>query len=198
MRWIGVVAIVTALGLVAAGCGSNSSSATATEATTEASTEQATTEETSTEETSTDETSTDETSTDETSTEETSTAGGGALGALSGECQDLVAAGQAFGAALSSATGSGGNDDLGATAEAYKAFADKAPAELKDDFEALAGVIDEYAGAIRDLNLKPGETPSAGQIAKLVAISQSFNTADVQKASAAIAAWTTKNCGQDR
>ena len=136
--------------------------------------------------------------TDETSTDETSTDDGGVLGGLSGECQDLVEAGQAFGAALSSATGNGSNDDLGATAEAYKAFASKAPDELKDDFEALADVIDEYAGAIRDLDLKPGDTPSASQIAKLVAISQSFNTADVQNASAAIAAWTTKNCGQDR
>ncbi len=197
MRWIGVLAIVAALGLVATGCGSKkSSSATATEATTtEAFTEQTTTEDTATDGTTTDDMSTDEGTT---STEETSTDGGGALGALSGECKDLAEASQAFGAALSSATASGGDGDLGATADAYQAFADKAPAELKDDFEALAGVIDEYAGAIKDLDLKAGEQPSAAQIAKLVAISQSFNTAKVQNASAAIAAWTTKNCGQDR
>ena len=49
MRWIGVLAMVAALGLVAAGCGSNSDSAAETEATTtEAFTEQTTTEETST------------------------------------------------------------------------------------------------------------------------------------------------------
>ena len=198
MRWIGVLAMVAALGLVATGCGGskNSSSATATDVTTtEAFTDQTTTEETTTDEASTDETSTEA---DTTSTEETVTDGGVALGDLSGECQDLVEAGQAFGAALSSAGANGANDDLGATADAYKVFADKAPAELKDDFEALADVVDEYAAALKDLDLKPGETPNAAQIAKLVAISRSFNSAKVQKASAAITAWTTKNCGQDR
>ena len=204
MRWIGVLAIVAAVGLVATGCGSKkSSSATATEATTtEAFTGETTTEATSTEaETSTDATSTDGTSTDttstDTSTEGTSTDGGGALGALSGECQDLVDAGQAFGAALSSAAGSGGNNDLGATADAYKAFADKAPAALKDDFEVLAGVIGKYADAIKDIGLKPGSTPNATQIAKLVKLSQSFNSGEVQKASNAISRWTTENCGQN-
>ncbi len=193
MRWIGVLAMVAALGLVATGCGGSTSSSDA--AATEATATEAFTEQTTTEETSTDDMSTDE---DTTSTEETTTDGGGALGALSGECQDLVDAGQAFGAALSSAAANGANNDLGATADAYQAFADKAPAELKDDFKALASVIDEYAGAIKDLDLKAGEQPSAAQIAKLVAISQSFNSTKVQKASAAIAAWTTKNCGQDR
>jgi hypothetical protein len=197
MRWIAVLAMVAALGLVASGCGSkNSSSATATEATTtEAATEQTTTEEAATDETTTDETMTDEMTTDETSTEATAT--DGALGALSGECQDLVTAGEAFGAALSSAAGSGGNDDLGATADAYKAFADKAPAALKDDFEVLASVIGEYADAIKDIGLKPGSTPNATQIAKLVKLSQSFNSGEVQKASNAISRWTTENCGQN-
>ncbi len=195
MRWITVLAMVAALGLVATGCGSSkSSSATATEATTtEALTEATTTEETSTEA----DTSTDATSTDATSTDATSTDGGGALGALSGECQDLVDAGQAFGAALSSATGNGASGDLGATADAYKAFADKAPAALKDDFEVLAGVIGKYADAIKDIGLEPGSTPNATQIAKLVQLSQSFNSGEVQKASNAISRWTTENCGQN-
>ena len=98
-------------------------------------------------------------------------------------------------AMISSATGAGTNDDLDATAKAYKAFADNAPDELKDDFETLAGVIGEYASAIGDLDLKAGETPSPSQIAKLVALSRSFNSADVQEASAAISSWTTENCG---
>ena len=37
---------------------------------------------------------------------------------------------------------------------------------------------------------KPGATPSAEQIAKLAQLGQTLSTAEVQKASAAIAAWS--------
>ena len=91
---------------------------------------------------------------------------------------------------------SSGSDTSGleATAAAYEEMAKQAPDELKDDFEALGKVMTEYAAAIDDLDLEPGDTPNAEQIAKLVKLGQSLSTQDVTKASTAIAAWTTANC----
>ena len=71
----------------------------------------------------------------------------------------------------------------------------QAPDELKDDFEALASVITQYAAALKDLDLKPGEVPNAEQIGKLAKLGQTLGTAKTQKASAAIAAWGATNCG---
>jgi phage host-nuclease inhibitor protein Gam len=111
---------------------------------------------------------------------------------LSGKCKSLVEAGQAFSAAIASAGGS--DNDLEAAAKAYQEFAAKAPAELKDDFKVLADIITKYAAELKDLDLKPGATPTADQLAKLTKLGQSFNGADVQKAAAAVAAWAQKNC----
>ena len=178
MRWIVVGAAVAALALALAGCGGSSNSgndATAdTVATdTSASTEDTSTVDISTVDTSTEDTSTEDTSTVDTSTENTSTETGDLAG-LSGKCADLAKASQAFGAAIASS--GGGSDDLDTTADAYKALAQKAPDEIKDDFEVLAGVMSDYAKAFRDAGLKPGETPTPKQIAKLVVLSRTLNT----------------------
>ena len=118
------------------------------------------------------------------------------IGGLSGECSDLVDASQAFGAAVASSLGTGDNE-LGNTADRYKAFAENAPDELKDDFETLADLMADYATALADLDLQAGETPSAAQIAKLATIGQSLSTTEAQEASAAISAWTQENCGSN-
>jgi hypothetical protein len=180
MRWIGVAAAVAALAFAAAGCGGSSDSSS------EAAGDTAVTETSS----STDTTS----STEETSTETTSTETSGDLAGLSGECKDLAEAGQKFSAAIASSA-SAGNGDLDVTADAFKEFADQAPDELKDDFKVLAKVIAVYATALKDIDFKAGSTPTAEQIAKLTKLAQSFNSADVQKASTAIAAWGQEHCG---
>ncbi len=125
--------------------------------------------------------------TDTTATDTDSTATG-----LTEECKDLADASQKFSAALDSSGGD--TSGLEATAAAYEEMAKQAPDELKDDFEALGKVMTEYAAAIGDLDLEPGDTPNAEQIAKLVKLGQSLSTQDVTKASTAIAAWTTANC----
>lgn len=131
-------------------------------------------------------------STDDASTaEETETEG--SVEGLSGECSDLVKASQAFGAAVASSLGTG-EGELGETADLFKAFAENAPDELKDDFEMLADVMAGYATELADLDIGAGETPSAEQIAKLAEIGQSLSTTEAQEASAAISAWAQENC----
>ena len=179
MRWIGLAGVALALAFAVTGCGGSNDSGS------EAAADTAVTETSSSTDTSA--------STDTTSTDTSSTDTSGSLAGLSGECKDLAEASQKFGEAVSSST-SGGSSDLEATAAAYEEFAKQAPDELKDDFEALGRVMTEYAAAIGDLDLKPGETPNAAQIAKLVKLGQTFSTEDVQDASAAIASWSTANC----
>ena len=178
MRWIGLAGVALALAFAVTGCGgSNDSGSEAADTT-------------ATETSSSTDTSA---STDTTLTDTTSTDTSGSLAGLSSECKDLAEASQKFGEAVSSST-SGGSSDLEATAAAYEEFAKQAPDELKDDFEALGRVMTEYAAAIGDLDLKPGETPNAAQIAKLVKLGQAFSSEDVQNASTAIATWSTANC----
>ncbi len=189
MRWIGVAAAVAVMAFAVAGCGGSSDSsddAAADTAVTD--TSSATDTSASTETTSTETTSTETTSTETTSTEASGLAG------LSGECKDLAEAGQKFSAAIASSS-SGGSGDPEATAAAFKEFAEQAPDELKDDFGVLAKVIAIYAAALKDIDFKPGSTPTPAQIAKLTKLGQSLNSADVQKASTAIAAWGQENCG---
>jgi hypothetical protein len=182
MRWIGFACATLVLALVVAGCGGSNDSESGAAA------------DTTVTETSTDTSaSTDATSTDATSTDTTATDTSGIPAGLTGECKDLVEASQKFGAAVAAST-SGGSGDLEATAAAYEEFAKQAPDELKDDFEALGRVMTEYAAAIDDLDLKPGKTPNAAQIAKLVKLGQAFSSEDVQNASTAIATWSTANC----
>jgi hypothetical protein len=185
MRWIGVAAAVAVLAFVAAGCGSSSDSSS------EAAGDTAVTETSSSTSTSS---STGETSTETTSSETTATDASGDLAGLTGDCKDLAEAGQKFGAAIASSA-SGGNGDLAVTANAFKEFAAQAPDELKDDFEVLAHVFVVYAAALKGIDLKAGSTPTAAQIAKLTKLGQSFNSAEVQKASTDIAAWGKAHCG---
>jgi hypothetical protein len=188
MRWIGVAAAVAVLAFVAAGCGGSSDSNS------EAAGDTAVTETSSTTDTSTTTDTTEDTSTSTDTTEATSTDTSGNLAGLSGDCKDLAAAGQKFGAAIASSA-NGGNSDLQVTADAFKEFVAQAPDELKDDFQVLAKVITVYAAALKDIDFKAGSTPTPAQIAKLTKLGQSLNSADVQKASAAISAWSKSHCG---
>jgi hypothetical protein len=179
MRRIGIAGAALVLMLAGAGCGGSNDAAN-----------DAAGEDTITEESTSTGTSA---STEEVSTEGTTDTVDN-VGGLSGECKDLVDASQAFGAAVSSSLGSG-DSGLGEIADLYKAFADNAPDDLKDDFETLADVMAGYANALADLDLQAGETPSADQIAELTKLGQSLSTAEVQQATEAISTWTEENCG---
>jgi hypothetical protein len=174
------LALLAALMLVASGCGSsNKSSAGTTEAaTTEATTEAATTEEVTTEAT-----------TEATTTVAATTTS--ALGGLvaSGKCKDLQNLGQKYSQALS---GTGGSTDLKKTAQVIKEFADKAPSEIKADFEVVA----DYMSKVADVagNMKPGQTPDPATLQKLQKLATSIDTQKLTQASQNITAWVSKNC----
>jgi len=180
MRWICLAGAVLALAFAVVGCGGSNDSAVSDAASLPA--------------VSTDTVaSTEETSTDGTATDTTATNTDSATAGLTQDCKDLADASQKFSAAFAASSGSD-TSGLEATAAAYEEMAKQAPDELKDDFEALGKVMTEYAAAIDDLDLKPGDTPNAEQVAKLVKLGQSLGTQDVTKASTAIAAWTAANC----
>ncbi len=182
MRWIWLAVALSALAVVAAGCGSSGS--TSTQAV--------------------DDHGDDATrprldgyhrATDTTSTDTTSTTSGALPAGLSSECADLAKAGEKFGAAIAASSGGAGGD-LQQTAKAFNEFVKAAPDELKQDFAVLADAVSQYANALKGVNLKAGETPSAAQIAKLLVIGKSLSTGKAQKASADIAAWGQKHCSK--
>jgi hypothetical protein len=172
------LALLAALMLVAAGCGSSSKNSAAT-------TEAATTEATTTTEAAT----TEEATTEATTTEAATTTS--ALGGLvaSGKCKDLQDLGQKYSQALS---GAGGGTDLKKTAQVIKEFADDAPSDIKPDFEVVA----DYMSKIADVagNLKPGQTPDPATLQKLQKLATSIDTQKLTQASQNITAWVTKNC----
>ncbi len=170
------LALLAALMLVAAGCGSSSKNSAAT-------TEAATTEEATTEEATTEEATTEAATTEATTTS--------ALGGLvaSGKCKDLQNLGQKYSEALS---GSGAGTDLKKTAQVIKEFADEAPSEIKSDFQVVADYMSKIADVAGDL--KPGQTPSATQLQKLQQLSTSIDTQKLTTASQHITAWVAKNC----
>jgi hypothetical protein len=173
MRWMGLLAVIGSLALVAAGCGgSDGGNAVATGETT---TEETTTEETTTEETG-------ETTTD------TDVSGTG----LSEDCKKLGELSNALSqAGASSGDSSNGLADLAA---ALSAFAAQAPEAIRDDYRTLAEAYVKFAEATKDIDVSSGETPSAADIAKLTEASQALATSDVTAASARISAWTLENC----
>lgn len=171
------LALLAALMLVAAGCGSSSKNSAAT-------TEAATTEATTTEATTTEESTTTEAAT----TEATTTSALGGLVA-SGKCKDLANLEQKYSQALS---GQGGGQDLKTTVQVVQEFADDAPSEIKSDFQTFADYLKKIYDAIG--NVKPGQTPDAATLQKLQKLGTSIDTQKLTKASQNITAWVTKNC----
>jgi hypothetical protein len=175
------LALLAALTLVATGCGSSSKNSAAT-------TEAATTEvATTTEDATTEEATTEETTTEATTTKATTTS---ALGGLvtSGKCKDLANL-QKYSQALG---GTSGNQNLKQTAQVVQQFADKAPSDIKADFQVYADFLSKVASVAGDL--KPGQTPDAATLAKLQKLSTEIDTQKLTQASQNITAWVAKNC----
>jgi hypothetical protein len=136
------------------------------------------------------ETAITETTTEETTTEETTTDASGLEGLASEECLQLISIGAAIGQAFS---GAGGADEE--TSELFQELVAKAPAEIKDDLEVVAGAYSEYADALADLDLKEGQVPSAEDLQKIQAAIGSIDQAEVQAAAERLSAWAEANCG---
>ncbi len=176
---VALLVLVTALVLVASGCGGSGDSSgddTAIETTTET---DATTE-----------TETEATETEETETEETDADAG--LGALADEdCLELAS----IGAKFSEALGATGATDYEATSELFDELVDKAPDEIKNDLAIFAGAWKEIAAALADVDLSSGATPSPETIQKLQELGEKFNTPELTKALENLGAWTQEHCG---
>lgn len=174
MRWLAIALALFVFAIVGVGCGggddeaSDDSGITITTDTTE-----------------TDDTSTDET-TDDTETTDTDVAGDFA----SEECQDLADATEA----LSGAFGGGGSGDLSEQSEAFDKLVDAAPDEIKSDVEVLAKAYAEYADVLADIDLAPGETPSAAQAIQLSQALASVDQQGVAEASQRVGVWAQENC----
>ncbi len=138
---------------------------------------------------STDETTDETTTEEETSTdEETDTDLGGFA---SGDCQELVNASSGIGEALS---GANTPDEVEEASDRFHEFAENVPDEIQDDVQVLADVYDKYIAVIADIDLQPGETPSAEQIGQLTAALQDIDQQAVTEASANLSTWATENC----
>lgn len=109
-------------------------------------------------------------------------------------CKDLAALGAKMSAALQAASGNG-LSSLNDEADIFKAMASAAPSEIRGDFETFASAFSSYAQALSKAKFKPGQTPTAAQIAALTDASKSFNTPKLQAAEQHLAAWGQKNCG---
>jgi len=187
MRALTILLVLAAVAVGVAGCGGGSNSAASTETTT--------TESTSTETTTTGESSSESTETEtETSTESTSTEAAGAFDFGSGDCRKLAEAGKDLTAAMSSATSD--SQKLEQAKQLYQSFVDKAPSEIKPDLQVLADAYSKIVDAVKDLKLKPGETPDTATIQKFQTALASIDNTKVQEASQHLTTWVTTNCGK--
>ena len=171
MRWLTIAVAVFALVLVGAGCGGGDDEASGTDTAVI-----------------TDTTDTDETTTDETTTEETTEETDTDLSDLSGDCLEAV---QAYSAALAAAGAAGDTDQ---SLEVFQEFADRAPEEIRDDFQVLAQAYAAYVAVLGDLDLQAGETPSAEQLQQLQEATASFDDPEVAAANERVSAWADENC----
>lgn len=129
--------------------------------------------------------------TDTTGTEVPESEGEDAVPLTPGDCQELSNASTAFTQALGAA---GSGTDLGDAADAFEAFADRVPGEIRDDYQTLADAFATYAEALREIDLEPGTAPSPEQAAELA---QAFASIDQQRVAAAserISTWSSTNC----
>jgi hypothetical protein len=189
-----VVALVAATAILVAGCGGSSDNAASTVTTVETVTEASTDTTPADTSASTDTASTDTTaSADATSTDTTSSGGGGLV--LSAGCKKIADLSEQYSKAIAAAGASGSSqEDLQKQADAFKSFAEQVPEEIRGAFTTIADAYVKYATAFKDLNLKPGEVPDAGTIAKIAAIGKSLDSQKLQQAVSDISTWTQKNC----
>jgi hypothetical protein len=170
--------LALALVLGAAACGSKKSTTTTT--TTAATT-------TTTAETTTSETTTAETTTTAAGT--TTTAGGLGGIATSANCQALANLSTALSSALT-----GGNADIEKEVQILQEFADKAPAEIRADFQTFADAMKKIADVLKGVHLQAGQVPDAATLAKLQQLGTQIDEAKLAAAAEHIAAWAAQNC----
>ena len=109
------------------------------------------------------------------------------------DCSSLTGFGQAFSKALAAGAATGGGG-LGAQADVFESFADKAPAEIRDQLRIIADAIAKYAEALKGVDLKSGQAPTPDVIAKLQAAATEINQPAVAAAGKQISTWVASHC----
>jgi hypothetical protein len=121
-----------------------------------------------------------------------SSSSSGGSSTVAKSCLNFAGAAAKLGQALG-ATGS-----ASANSENVKTYlnglASQAPSAIKGSFQTLAAAIGKYVDAIKGLNLKAGQTPSAPDLAKLQQAAAALETPEVKQASAKIQAWVKAGC----
>jgi hypothetical protein len=170
MRWlVATCVVVLAFGVVGCGGSDESSGDAAT--------------------TLTDTVATDETTTEEATTEESTTTGETDLSAFtSKDCLAFIGAAAAISQAFSGTTG-----DIDQS-EFFADYADRVPEDIKADLQIMADAGAAAAAAYARLDLKPGETPSAEQLAEYTAALEAIDQEEFNAASERIGAWTQEVC----
>ena len=160
------IAVVLVLVLVGASCGGDSDTATDTDTVV---------------------TETEGITAEETTTDETSDDGSFATG----ECSTLVTAAASVATAFS---GTGVTAEADETQAQFEEFAENAPDEIADDLQVLAEAYEEYADALADVDIEPGQAPDAETLQEIQAAIASIDQVEVTEAAANVNAWTTANC----
>ena len=99
-----------------------------------------------------------------------------------------------LGAKVSAALGGTEGADAEETKALLNEFADEAPEEIRDDFRVIADAYSKIADALEDLDLGPGETPSAEDALKLQEIATEIDQAELTEANTNITTWVNENC----
>jgi len=169
MRWL-VATCVVAVALGGAGCGGGdeSSGDTATVLT--------------------ETVGTDETTTEETTTEDATTSGTDLSAFTSEDCLAFIGAAAAVSQAFSGAAG-----DIDQS-EFFEEYADRVPDDIKADLQVMADVGAAAAAAYSNLDIAPGETPSADQLAQYTAAIGAIDQEEFNAASERVGAWTEEVC----
>jgi hypothetical protein len=108
-------------------------------------------------------------------------------------CQELMALGAKLSQAMQSS--SGGSSSIDDEANAFKALASAAPEEIRGDFETFTAAFVAYATVLKKMNFKPGQTPSAAQVAAMASAAKAFSAPKLLAAEQHLSAWSQKNCG---
>lgn len=78
--------------------------------------------------------------------------------------------------------------------EAFEQLVDRVPDEIRDDHEVLADALGKYRETLADLDLDPGDTPSAADVQAIVQTLGSIDQPAVTKATQNIGTWVQENC----
>jgi hypothetical protein len=109
-------------------------------------------------------------------------------------CAQLASIGAKFSEAMAATSGTG-KTNLSDVADVFTALAKAAPSEIRPDFEIIAAAFGKYADALNKSGYKPGQVPTAAQIAALQSLAKTFSDPKLKAAEQHLSAWGSKNCG---